>query len=981
MTGAFRTPQGGRIDRTRALHFTFDGRQMQGFAGDTLASALLANGVHLVGRSFKYHRPRGIMTAGVEEPNALVTISRGAGRVTPNLRATEIELYDGLIATSQNRWPSLGFDLQALGGLASPFLGAGFYYRTFMGPRFAAKHGLWPRLFEPLIRRAAGLGRAPTEPDLDTYSNRFAHCEVLVIGAGEAGLTAALDASADAAARVMLVDEQAEPGGWLLNGDARLAGLLETLAARPNVRLMPRTRAFGYYAQNFIALAENLTDHLGALPEGAPRERLWQVRAGEIVLATGAIERPLVFPDNDRPGIMLASAAETYISRYGTRPGSRAVIFAGCDSAYGAAFALQRGGVEIAAILDPRDKLDPALAAETLAAGIPLHPATVVIGTAGSTRIREVHLGKVRPDGSVTPTDRIACDLLAVSGGWTPSVHLFSQSRGQLIWDSGRFAFLPGEAARGQNLRAIGACTGDFGPDMRGSAPGEIPLPGDPDRAKAFVDFQNDVTARDLRLATREGFRSVEHVKRYTTTGMATDQGKTSNLNALGIIAKDLGKSIPEVGLTTFRQPYAPVSFGLFAGAARGASFDPVRQTPVHAEAEAAGAIFEDVGTWKRAHYFPHPEENGQPEDMHAAVARECRMTRGSVGLFDASTLGKIELVGPDAAELLERLYVNTWKNLGIGRCRYGLMLNEAGYVIDDGVVARLAADRFHITTTTGGAARVFTLIEDYLQTEWPDLKVWQTSITEQFAVIAVQGPRARETLAPLVEGIDISTAAFPHMSIREGQVAGTPARLFRVSFTGEAGFEVNVPASEGARVWRALLAEAEKHGGGPYGTEAMHVMRAEKGYIIVGQETDGTVTPDDLGLGRMIGRAKPDFIGKRGLMRPDLVVAGRRQLVGLESTVVMEEGAQITSEPSPAPGSAALGHVTSAYMSATLDRPIALALVADGRARIGETLHVPMPSGTIAVRLVEPVFLDPTGERLEGESPEGRVQGTTADA
>ncbi|OYU50069.1 MAG: sarcosine oxidase subunit alpha [Rhizobiales bacterium PAR1] len=960
-----RTPSGGRIDRTRALRFTFDGRLMQGHQGDTLASALIANGVHLMGRSFKYHRPRGPISAGAEEPNALVTVTR-SGRSTPNLRATQIELYEGLAALSQNRWPALDFDIGAINGLISPFLGAGFYYKTFMGPKALGSNWAWTKIYEPVIRAAAGLGRAPEGPDLDRYANRFAHCDVLVIGGGDAGLTAALEASADGKASVILCDEQAEFGGWLLNSDgAWLGETLATLASRPNVRMLRRTQAFGYFAQNFVALQERLTDHLADLPEGTPRERLWQVRAGEVILATGAIERPLAFPDNDRPGIMLAGAAETYATRYGVRPGTRAAIFTACDSAYGAALALKAAGVEIAAIVDIRLKPDPALAAQALEAGIAVHSGTVITGTTGGKRVSHITIGKLQPDASVRGADQLACDFVAMSGGWVPSVHLFSQSRGKLRWDETLNAYVPNITAPGQKQRSVGACAGAFSAEMRGAFNGATPVPGDPAKVKAFVDFQNDVTARDIRLATREGMHSVEHVKRFTTTGMATDQGKTSNMNALGIVSEALGKSLPEVGLTTFRQPYTPVTFGLFAGQARGDLFDPVRKTPIHNWAVAQGAAFEDVGQWKRAHYFPQ-----KGEDIHAATNRECRLVRGTVGIFDASTLGKIELVGPDAAEFLERVYVNNWKNLGVGRCRYGILLNEAGFVIDDGVIARLAPDRFHITTTTGGAARVFAMFEDYLQTEWPDLKVWQTSITEQYAVIAVQGPKARAVLAPLVEGINLASEAFPHMAIREGRICGVETRLFRVSFSGELGFEVNVPASQGRAVWEAIHAEAIKQGGGAYGTEAMHVLRAEKGFIIVGQETDGTMTPDDVGLGWAIGKAKTDFIGKRGLMRPDLMAAGRKQLVGLQTLdpkVVPEEGAQITAEANPAPGTAALGHVTSSYWSETCGRSIALAVIANGRARVGEVLHIPMPGGAIAVTVVAPVFYDPKGERLNG--------------
>ena len=996
MTGSHRTNGGGRVDRKRPIRFTFDGRSYQGLAGDTLASALLANGVHLVARSYKYHRPRGILSAGSEEPNALVAIDRGEGRTTPNLRATEIELYDGLVAMSQNRWPSLAFDFGAVNSFAAPLLAAGFYYKTFMGPRLLGSNRAWTRIYEPLIRRAAGLGKAPQQPDPDRYANRFAHCDVLVVGAGPAGLGAALAAAASGA-RVVLCDEQAELGGSLLNewsaeidrapAATWLAGTLRTLSASPRVTLLPRTVAFGYFAQNFVGLAERITDHVAAPDPNAPRERLWQVRARRVVLATGAIERPVVFPGNDRPGIMLADAARTYVNRYGVRPGARAVVLTACDSGYAAALDLERAGIEIAAVLDPRPD------ASARVGGLGVSIGTTIVATRGRHRVSAVQLGRIGADGAVTPGEWVPCDLVAMSGGWTPSVHLFSQSRGKVRWDGRAQAFLPDVVAPGQAQQSVGACRGVFGigaaltdgfeagcaavgapertrtfkaseepADYRGVVGASV---RSADESRAFVDFQHDVTVKDLKLAAREGFRAIEHVKRYTTTGMATDQGKTSNVNALAIVAAQLGKPIPAVGLTTFRQPYTPVTFGTIAGLNRGGLFDPVRRTPIDAWARNQGAVFEDVGQWQRARYFPRGGE-----DMHAAVTLECRTVRTSVGIFDASTLGKIEVVGPGAAEFLERLYINSFQKLAVGRCRYGVLLNEAGFIIDDGVIGRIAPDRFHVTTTTGGAARVLHMMEDYAQTEFPDLNVWLTSTTEQWAVIAVQGPRARDVLAPLVEGIDLAGAAFPHMSVQSCRVGGIEARLFRVSFTGELGFEINVPADYGAAIWNAVWSEVQRHGGCAYGTEAMHVLRAEKGFIIVGQETDGTVTPDDVGLGWAIGKGKRDFVGMRSLSRPDMVRAGRKQLVGLltaDPTLVLEEGAQVTSHARAPVGTPALGHVTSAYWSAALGRSIALALVADGRKRMGERLNVPMPAGDVAVEVVAPVFLDPKGARLDG--------------
>lgn len=995
----FRLSSGGRINRGKPLHFTFDGKSYQGFAGDTLASALLANGIHLVGRSFKYHRPRGIMTAGSDEPNALVGVGADEAHYTPNMRATQVEIYEGLVAESQNRWPSLGFDIGAVSEIMAPFLGAGFYYKTFMWPPKA-----WAKLYEPLIRRAAGLGRAPTQPDADRYTQVYAHCDVLVIGGGPAGLTAALAAAATGA-KVLVCDEQAELGGSLLaENTATIDGLpaidwvakvLAELGALPNVTLMPRTTAFGWYPHNFLGLCERVTDHMAKIDPKLPRERLWQVRAKEVVLATGALERPLVFPDNDRPGIMMAEAARIYANRFGVKPGNKAVLFTACDSAYRAALDLKKAGVDIVAIADLRDAPGGIWIDRARNAGIQVRAGTVVTGTTGRLRIDSVSIARLNADSRAGASETITCDLLLMSGGFTPSVHLFSQSRGKLVYDEALQAYLPGKSV--ERERSAGACRGIYdlgrvlsdGAISGNSAATAAGFAGadtaiftttadsiDTDgfigvtpnvvssKTRAWIDFQNDVTAKDVKLAIREGFRSIEHVKRYTTTGMATDQGKTSNMNALGLVSETLKIPVPQVGLTTFRPPYTPTTFGIFAGQSRGDLFDPDRKTPIHDWAVEQGAAFEDVSLWKRAHYFPKPNE-----DMHAAVARECKATRETVGIFDASTLGKIEVVGKDAAEFMNRMYTNAWTKLEPGRLRYGVMLREDGFVMDDGVVGRMATDRFHITTTTGGAPRVLNMMEDYLQTEWPDLDVWLTSTTEEWAVIAVQGPLARKVLEPLVEGIDLSREAMPHMSVREGQICRVPTRLFRVSFTGELGFEVNVPASYGRAVWEAIFAAGQPYGITPYGTETMHVLRAEKGFIIVGQETDGTVTPEDAGLGWAIGKAKTDFVGKRSLARPTMALSDRKQLVGLltvDPKTVLEEGAQIVTDATQPIPMTMIGHVTSSYWSATLDRSIALALVRGGRALIGKRLSVPMSSGPITVEVVEPIFYDSKGARLD---------------
>ena len=761
--------------------------------------------------------------------------------------------------------------------------------------------------------------------------------------------------------------------------------------------MLTRTTAFGYYDHNFLGLLERVTDHLPAdAAPHLPRQRLWKVRARQVVLATGALERPFVFADNDRPGIMLASAARTYVNRYAVRPGRRAVVFTNNDSAYRTALDLLRAGVGVS-VIDLRARPAGSLPAEARAAGISVLAGHAITGTKGRHRVASVQVRRLNDSGDQVegPVDTIPCDLVCVSGGWNPTIHLQSQSRAMPRYDDARALFLPGEPR--QPERSAGACNGAFalracleqgaraGRDAAAAAGfttelPELPQLDEPEeapartmwlvpsgrplqRSKMFVDLQNDVTAGDIRLALGEGYRSIEHIKRYTTTGMGTDQGKTANVNALGIVAGITGESIAEIGVTTFRPPYTPVTFGAVAGRNCGAMLDPVRRTPMHAWHEAHGAVFEDVGQWKRPWYYP-----GAGEDMAAAVAREVKATRAGIGILDASTLGKIDLQGPDAAELLNRIYTNAWGRLAVGRCRYGLMLGEDGMVFDDGVTTRLGEHHYLMSTTSGGAARVLAWLEEWLQTEWPELEVYCTSVTEQWATIAVSGPHSRKLLAELAEGIDLAPAAFPHMSMRDGRVRGVPARVFRISFTGELGFEIQVPASYGLEVWEACIEAGAKYGITPFGTEAMHVLRAEKGYIITGQDTDGTVTPHDLGMDWIVAQQKPDFIGKRSLARADIQKPGRKQLVGLlpePANELLEEGAQVVADPHQSIPMTMIGHVTSSYMSPNLGRAFALALVKDGRARIGERLYVPMLDRTIAVTVTEPVFFDKEGERL----------------
>jgi sarcosine oxidase, subunit alpha len=987
----YRTDAGGRIDRSRRLRFDFDRRHYEGYAGDTLASALLANGVHLVGRSFKYHRPRGIFGLGAEEPNALVQLEAGAF-TEPNARATQIELYDGLRAQSQNCWPSLIFDLGAVNDLLSPLLPAGFYYKTFMWPA-----SMWMR-YERAIRRMAGLGSAPDLPDPDRYDRMHAHCDVLVVGAGPAGLAAAL-AAARSGARVILADEQTEAGGQLLGerydiggrpAAAWVAATLAELLSLPDVQVLARTILSGYYDHNFLVGCQRLDAH--GTSAGKLRHRLYRIRAHEVVLAAGAIERPLVFPDNDRPGIMLAGAVRGYLNRYGVKAGTRVLVATVNDDAYRTAVELAAAGVAVVAVVDMRAHAGGFLPQQARARGIEVLTGHAIVRTGGRMRVDAVHVQAMTGG----PVRELGCDLLAMSGGWIPTVHLFSQARGSLRHDMQAGAFVPGEAtqpvrcagsmcaawslnealAQGFAAGAAAAAACGFGdghaPDLPEVSEPEAALaepahahrgvPGS--RRKQLVDFQSDVTAADVALAAREGYEGSEHLKRYTTAGMGVDQGKTGNANVVAMLAELRGEAVDVIGPTTFRPPYQPVSFGAIAGMDAGALFDPVRKTPMQVWHEAHGARFEDVGQWKRAWYYAHPGE-----DMHAAVRRECIAVRRAVGILDVSTLGKIDVQGPDAAAFLDRIYCNGVHSLAPGRCRYGLMLRQDGMIFDDGVIARLGEQHFVVSTTTGGAARVLAWLEEWLQTEWPELQAYCTSVTEHYAQIALSGPHSAQLLAPLC---NIDLEAMPFMSVRAGEVAGIVARVFRLCFAGGPGYEIALPAGRGYELWTTLMGAGERFGIVPYGTEAMHVLRAEKGFIIVGQETDGTVTPIDLGLDRMVAGER-FFVGKRSLTRPDLRRTDRRQLVGIlteNPQQVLPEGTQLVAEPRallplPSVPVPMLGYVTSSYFSPTCGRSIALALVEAGISRIGEALYAPLESGCAKVTLTAPRFVGDAVEPL----------------
>ncbi|MEL7187095.1 MAG: sarcosine oxidase subunit alpha family protein [Pseudomonadota bacterium] len=993
----FRLENGGRIDRSKELSFRFDGKRYKGYAGDTLASALLANGVSLVGRSFKLHRPRGIVGSGAEEPNAIVQVDVGASTV-PNLRATQAELYDGLVATSTKGWPSVRFDIGAINNVFSKMFGAGFYYKTFMRPK-----RLW-KYYERFIRSAAGFGRAPLDPDPDHYEHRNAHCDILVAGGGPSGIVAALVA-AKSGARVIIADENAELGGSLLGSSQSIDGqpahvwvdaALAELKSFDNVTLLPRATVFGYYDHNFLAIAERCTDHLSARDRKGPRQRLWRVRAKQVILAQGAFERALVFCNNDRPGVMTASAVSTYINRYGVCPGRQAVVFTNNDSAYRTALNLSQAGAKVV-VIDSRADGGGSLADKARSAGIAILNGHVVCDVVGRSRVKAVQVAQWSGDAEATVDSsiRIDCDLVAMSGGWSPAVHLHSQSGGRNRWDEEQHCFVPGEYV--QEAVSAGACNGTASlADCLAEAvaativalercglPAQtldlpevgaetvfameplwrVPATTDPDRCpKQFVDYQNDTSVADIRQAVREGYRNVEHVKRYTALGFGTDQGKLGNINGMAILAECLGEDIPAVGTTTFRPAYTPVTFGTGAGENVGDLFDPVRTTAIHEAHVESGVPMEVVGQWHRPWYFPKAGE-----DLHASVARECLAVRNSLGIMDASTLGKIDARGPDVVTFLERIYTHNVSKMKVGRCAYGIMLGEDGMVMDDGVMARIADDRYYLTTTTGGAANVLSWLESWLQTEWPELDVYLTSLTDQYSTIAVAGPNSRALLQKIGCSIGLERESFPFMTVKSCELAGMSVQLFRVSFSGELAFEINIDSDHALTMWRLLMEEGKEFDITPYGTETMHVLRAEKGFVIVGQDTDGSVTPVDLRMNWMLSKEK-DYLGKRSLSRPDCVREDRKQFVGLlsdDGKTVLPEGAQLVNDPSAPIPVPMCGHVTSSYDSAFLGHPIALALVAGGHARSGETVHASLSDGSfVPVTITSPVFYDPKAER-----------------
>tara|TARA_S200000501_G_scaffold107771_1_gene101153 strand:- start:124 stop:3129 length:3006 start_codon:yes stop_codon:yes gene_type:complete len=999
MTKSLRVKTGKIIDETYRISFKFNGKTYYGFKGDTLASALLANDIHLVGRSFKYHRPRGIMTAGSEEPNAIIQLHKNSSRTEPNVRATEVEIYEGLEASSQNCWPSVDFDIGGINNFLSPLLPAGFYYKTFMWPA-----SFWEK-YEYFIRKSAGLGKSPTEPDPDVYEHKYVHCDVLVIGSGISGIMAAKTAAKNGL-QTLLVDEKPILGGSTIyqnsenfkinnqNSGSWLEKEINEIKKISNLDIKVRTSVAAYHGYNFLLARESLTDHLPIEQrKNKTRHKLLKIRAKKVICATGSIERPLIFNNNDRPGILLSSAIKRYADLFGVSCGEKNVLLTNNDSAYETAISLIQKGINIEAIIDNREEVDSKLVYEIEKNNIKIYKGFTVVDTSGYKRINKLSIMKLSKDGQKVIGSKInlPCDCLGISGGWTPAVHLFTQSGGKLKFREDDQVFIPNTHPSDQI--SIGSCNGDLSlEDILINVPKTLKeflgikkteyenievlssenfskrniwlLPSDKvlGKTKSFVDYQNDATAKDIKLALREGFRSIEHVKRYTTTGMGTDQGKLGNMHALGIISETAGTKMGEHGTTTFRPPYTPLTFGTIVGRNVGEYFDIFRKTPIHDWHVENKADFENVGQWKRAWYYPKDNE-----DMYQAVQRESKAARESAGILDASTLGKIDIQGTDASEFLNRVYTNAWSKLAIGKCRYGLMLNEDGMVYDDGVTTRLGENHYIMTTTTGGAANVLSKLEDYLQTEWPELDVYLTSVTDHYATISVCGPNSRNIVSTIIDDLNFSDENFPHMSFKNAKIGKINCRVMRISFTGELSYEINIQANYAKSVWEKCIEAGKDFNITPYGTETMHLLRAEKGFIIVGQDTDGTMTPIDLQMDWIVSKKKYDYIGKRSLYRSDTIREDRKQLVGLlteNPDDVLEEGAQIVANINKTPIEM-LGHVTSSYYSPNLKKSIALAVVKGGKNMIGEKLIIPMENKSINVTIADPVFLDKENKKL----------------
>ncbi len=996
MSQKYRLDNIGYINRDKKISFTFNGKKYFGYEGDTLASALLANGIHLVGRSFKYHRPRGFFGAGVDEPNAKVQLYKGA-KTEPNANATEVELVEGLIVKSQNCWPSVSFDFGAINNLFQKFFPAGFYYKTFMWPK-----SFWYKVYEPIIRKAAGLGVAPLKPDPDRYEHKYEYCDVLIAGSGPSGLASAL-AAAKNGARVILAEDKSRFGGSLLVDEVTIGNkkgkewadeAISQLKSMPNVIVKNRSQVFGYYDHNMMVMFERTRDHIENPNKFTPRQKLWYIRAKEIVISTGSLERPLIFGNNDRPGILLSSAAKEYLKVYGVLVGRKPIIFTNNDSAYDTAIEFKKNGIN-PLVVDTRTNSDSSVISEAKNLNIDIKFSHGIANTKGHLKVNSATIGKFNSDkSSYENLEEVSCDCICVSGNWTPTVHLSSQSGNKLKFNETIDAFIPSQSR--QKESTIGSANGSFtlkqaledgfnkgfelsnkitNKNSKSTAPtsnersyGEhdkfwcMPLPKNK-HYKRFVDFQNDVAVSDIELAVREGFRSIEHVKRYTTLGMATDQGKTSNLNGLQLVSNIEGKIVPEVGHTTFRPPYTAVTIGTIVGREVGKHYRPTRKSPMHEWHEKNNAVFVDAGLWLRPRYYKQDNES-----LEEAAKREANNVRKNVGVCDVTSLGKIDIKGPDTAEFLNRIYTNAWMKLPVGKARYGVMLREDGIVFDDGTTTRISENHFHMTTTTAQAVNVLAHLEYYLQVVWPELNVNVLSTTEQWAGAALAGPNSRELLSKLFPETNILNEALPFMGYKESDLFDVPARIFRISFSGELAYEINVESSYGTFMWEKIIEFGQEMNIEPYGTEALSTLRIEMGHV-AGSELDGRTIPYDVSLEGMLSKKK-DFIGKRSLTREAFLNPKREKVVGvipLDKKTTIPEGSHLVKDGNASSPNPKLGHVSASCWSVEYNNPFSLAIIQDGKNRIGEKLYAvsPLNNKNIAVEIVSSHYVDPKGERV----------------
>jgi len=996
MPQEFRLDNVGLINRDKKISFKFNGKNYFGYEGDTLASALIANGVHLVGRSFKYHRPRGFFGAGIDESYAIVQLYRN-NETDPNVRATEQEIFEGLEAKSVNCWPSVNFDIGAINNFFNKFIPAGFYYKTFMWPK-----SFWYKIYEPFIRKAAGFGVASTKHDKERYEHKYEYCDLLITGSGPSGLASAY-AAAKNGAKVILAEDKPRFGGSLLTSDVTIGNqsgeewvnsIVTELKEMPNVIIKNRAQIFGYYDHNMLVMSERINDHLPKSKKYSPKQRLWYIRSKEVVISSGSIERPLVFGNNDTPGVMLSSAAKEYLKVYGVLVGRSPLIFTNNDSGYETAIEFKKNGIW-PIVLDTRSNPNSEIIDEAKRMGITIKFSYVVIAAKGYKKVKSAEIAKISDDKKdLGKIENINCDCICVSGFWTPTIHLASQSGNKTIFNKEIDAFVPSQSK--QKETTIGSANGVFtleetlktsfetgyelskkitNNDNKTSVPQVaekkstqhdkfwcVPLPKGK-KYKRFLDFQNDVAVTDVELALREGYRSIEHVKRYTTLGMATDQGKTSNLNGLQLVSNIENKIVPEIGHTTFRPPYTPVSIGAIVGREIGKHSKPTRKSPMHLWHEKNNAVFVDAGVWLRPRYYKRGNET-----LFDASKREATNVRKNVGVCDVTTLGKIDIKGPDAAKLLNRVYTNAWLKLPVGKARYGVMLREDGIVMDDGTTTRISENHYHMTTTTAQAANVLSHLEYYLQVVWPELNVNVVSTTEQWAGAAIAGPKSREVLQKLFPSINVSNEGLPFMGYVEGNFFGVNARIFRISFSGELAYEVNVESDNGNFMWEKIMEIGKEFEIQPYGTEALSTLRIEMGHV-AGSELDGRTIPYDNSLEGLVSKKK-DFIGKRSLNRSAFITEDRQKVVGvvpLDKKTSIPEGSHLVKDGNAKLPNPKLGHISASCWSVEHDNPFSLAILKDGKNMIGQKLFAlsPLKNKSIPVEIVSSHYVDPKGERV----------------